>query len=41
MSVKELLKELAIPRERFIAIIKNLAKEGFIVRKGDYICIKR
>jgi A/G-specific adenine glycosylase len=38
---KELLKELAVPRERFIDIIKNLAKEGFIVKKGDYICIKK
>jgi A/G-specific adenine glycosylase len=41
MSVKELLKELAVPRERFIDIIKNLTKEGFIVKRGDYICIKK
>jgi A/G-specific adenine glycosylase len=41
MSTKELLKALAIPRERFIDIIKNLIKEGFIVKKGDYICIKK
>ncbi len=40
ISVKELLKELAVPRERFIDIIKNLTKEGFIVKKGGYICIK-
>jgi A/G-specific adenine glycosylase len=41
MSAKELLKELAVPRERFIDIIENLTKEGFIVKKGDYICIKK
>ncbi|MGD1003584.1 MAG: A/G-specific adenine glycosylase [Minisyncoccia bacterium] len=41
MSAKELLKELAVPRERFIDIIKDLTKEGFIVRIGDYICIKK
>jgi A/G-specific adenine glycosylase len=41
ISAKELLKELAIPRERFIGIIEDLTKEGFIVRKGDYICIKK
>jgi A/G-specific adenine glycosylase len=41
MSAKELLKELAVSRERFIDIIEDLAKEGFIVRIGDYICIKK
>jgi A/G-specific adenine glycosylase len=41
MSEKELLRELAVPRERFIGIIEDLVKEGFIVKKGDYICIKR
>ena len=41
MSAKELLKALAIPRERFIDIIENLIREGFIVKSGDYICIKR
>ena len=41
MSAKELLKELAVPRERFIDIIKNLIKEGFIVKRGDYLCIKK
>ncbi len=41
ISAKELLKELAVPRERFIDIIKNLTKEGFIVKKGDYICVKK
>jgi A/G-specific adenine glycosylase len=40
MRAKELLRELAVPRERFIAIIENLIKEGFIVKKGDYICIR-
>jgi A/G-specific adenine glycosylase len=41
ISAKGLLKELAVPRERFIDIIEDLTKEGFIVRKGDYICIKK
>lgn len=41
MNVTELFETLAIPRERFIAIIENLKREGFIVRKGDYICIKK
>jgi A/G-specific adenine glycosylase len=41
MSAKELLKELAVSRERFIDIIEGLTKEGFIVRIGDYICIKK
>jgi A/G-specific adenine glycosylase len=41
MSVKELLKELAVPRERLIDIIKDLIREGFIVKIGDYICIKK
>jgi A/G-specific adenine glycosylase len=41
ISVRELLKELAVPRERLIAIIKDLIREGFIVKKGDYICIKK
>jgi A/G-specific adenine glycosylase len=41
MSAKELLKELAVSRERFIDIIEDLTKEGFIVGKGDYICIKK
>jgi A/G-specific adenine glycosylase len=40
ISAKELLKELAVSRERFIGIIENLTKEGFIVKKGNYICIK-
>ena len=41
MSVRELLKELAVPRERLIGIIKDLIREGFIVKKGDYIYIKK
>jgi DNA-binding Lrp family transcriptional regulator len=41
MSVRELLKELAVPRERLIDIIENLIREGFIVRIGDYIYIKK
>jgi A/G-specific adenine glycosylase len=41
INAKELLKELAVPRERFIDIIEDLTKEGFIVRIGDYICIKK
>lgn len=41
IETKELLKELAVPRERFIAIIKNLIKEGFLVKKGNYIGIKK
>jgi phage anti-repressor protein len=41
MSAKELLKALAIPRERFIDIIGDLIREGFIVEKGDYIYIKK
>lgn len=40
MSVKELLKRTAVPRERFFGIIDNLIREGFIVRKGDSIYIK-
>ena len=41
LSAKELLKALAIPRERFISIIARLEREGFVVMKGDYICIKK
>jgi sugar-specific transcriptional regulator TrmB len=41
MSAKELLRELAVPRERFIDIIEGLAKDGFIVKIGDSICIKK
>ena len=41
IRVKELLKELAVPRERFIDVMKDLIKEGFIVRIGDYIYIKK
>jgi len=39
--MKELLKELAVPRERLIDIIKDLIREGFIVKIGDYICIRK
>jgi A/G-specific adenine glycosylase len=41
LSAKGLLKTLAIPRERFIRIIRGLEREGFVVMKGDYICIKK
>jgi A/G-specific adenine glycosylase len=40
MSAKALQKVLAISRERFDGVIKGLTREGFIVRKGNYICIK-
>jgi A/G-specific adenine glycosylase len=41
LTAKELLKALAIPRERFISIAARLEREGFVVIKGDYICIKK
>jgi len=36
----ELFKILSISRERFKKVVGGLEKEGFIVRKGNYICIK-
>lgn len=40
ISAARLQKKLAIPATRFKKIIAGLEKEGFIVRKGNYICIK-
>jgi A/G-specific adenine glycosylase len=41
ISMVRLRKELGIPTARFKKIVSALQKEGFIVRKGDYICIKK
>jgi A/G-specific adenine glycosylase len=41
ISAKALLKELAIPRERFIRVLDGLEREGFVVINKDYICIKK
>lgn len=40
ISVRALLRELDVPVARFKNIIDRLEEEGFIVRKGSYICIK-
>jgi A/G-specific adenine glycosylase len=40
IEAKELLQKLNIPPTRFKKIVRALEKEGFIVRKKDYICIK-
>ena len=40
MSVDELLIAVNVPRKRFIKVLSGLEKEGLIVRKGKYICIK-
>ena len=40
ITVKQLLGELAIPPLRFKNIVRGLEKEGLVVRKGNYICIK-
>jgi A/G-specific adenine glycosylase len=40
IPISELFTLLAVPRERFEKILGDLEKEGFIVRKGNYICIK-
>jgi len=39
ISVKELQQELAIPKVRFKKIVGGLEREGFIVKKGNYISI--
>jgi A/G-specific adenine glycosylase len=39
MSARKLLRILAISPKRFAGIAKLLEKEGFIVKKGNYICI--
>jgi A/G-specific adenine glycosylase len=36
----KLFKTLAVPQKRFEKVVGGLEKEGFIVRKGNYICIK-
>jgi A/G-specific adenine glycosylase len=40
ISTKELFKILGVPQGRFEKVVSGLQKEGFIVRKGNYICIK-
>ena len=40
INVDELLKALATSPQRFTKVLGGLEKEGLIVRKGDYICIK-
>jgi A/G-specific adenine glycosylase len=35
----KLLKELAVPRRKSEKVLTGLYKEGFLVRKGNYICI--
>lgn len=41
ISAKELLRITAVPRERLDAVIYDLEKEGFVVRKGNMVCIKK
>jgi len=41
ISAKVLSKIVAVPREKMTKILKGLEREGFIVRAGDYICIKK
>jgi A/G-specific adenine glycosylase len=41
ISAKALLKIVATTEQRFWKVVAGLEKEGFIVRKGDYICIKK
>ena len=40
VSVDELLKILGVSPQRFTKVLGGLEKEGFIVKKKDYICIK-
>ena len=40
IGIKKLLAALDIPQARFKKIVVGLEKEGFIVRKGDFIYIK-
>lgn len=41
ISAKKLLKDLKISPGRFKKITDDLKKEGFVVKKKDYICIKK
>jgi A/G-specific adenine glycosylase len=41
IDAKELFKKLNIPSTRFEMLVGALEKEGFIVRKGNYIFIKK
>jgi len=41
IGVKELLSVLGVAPVRFKKIVAGLEKEGFIVRKGDFVCIKK
>ncbi|HEY5220957.1 MAG TPA: A/G-specific adenine glycosylase [Candidatus Paceibacterota bacterium] len=41
MSIDKVLRIVAATSERFIKVLGGLEREGFIVRKGDYICIKQ
>lgn len=40
MSLKELSKQMSVPEEKCKKAIYGLEKEGFIVRKRNFICIK-
>ncbi len=40
IDAQTLEKILAVPQKRFKTVLDGLQKEGFIVRKGNYICIK-
>jgi A/G-specific adenine glycosylase len=40
VEAAQLFEIVGIPKKRFEAVLNGLQKEGFIVRKGDYICIK-
>jgi A/G-specific adenine glycosylase len=41
IEIKELSAALDIPSDRFNKIVAGLEKEGFIARKGNFICIKQ
>jgi A/G-specific adenine glycosylase len=40
VSTKELFKKMGVPLDRLDKVLGGLEREGFIVRKRDYICIK-
>jgi len=40
MNIKRSSRALHVPLVRFEKILRGLEKEGFVVRKGNYICIK-
>lgn len=39
IELVRLLKELAVPKKKSEQVLAGLYKEGFLVRKGSYICI--